>query len=258
MKLRITILLNLLCLGVFAQQKSTGLINLSTNMTASLTLDNGTSAVMLSLSGPNDRWFALQFGSFTGGMEAGTDLVYWNGSILVDARHNGVGATPTVDPTNNWVLVSNTDNTPSTGLRTLVYTRPFNTGDSNDYIFNYADTNIDLAWARFSSASFALSYHGGSNRGVLLNIATTLGVDKFSLDSAQVYPNPTDGDFTVKTTTSLTKISIYTLTGAFVKSIEVENSADNAEVNITGIQSGVYLIELQNETEKSWKKIIVN
>ena len=258
MKLRITILLNLLCLGVFAQQKSTGLINLTTNMTASLTLDNGTSAVTLSLSGPNDRWFALQFGSFTGGMEAGTDLVYWNGSILVDARHNGVGAAPTVDPINNWVLVSNTDNTPSTGLRTLVYTRPFNTGDSNDYIFNYANANIDLAWAKFSSASFALAYHGGSNRGVLLNTATTLGVDKFSLDSAQLYPNPTEGDFTVKTTTSLTKVSIYTLTGVFVKAIEVENSEDNAEVNITGLQSGVYLIELQNETEKTWKKIIVN
>jgi hypothetical protein len=53
-------------------------------------------------------------------------------------------------------------------------------------------------------------------------------------------------------------LSIYTLTGAFVKSIEVENAADNAEVNITGLQSGVYLIELQNDTEKSWKKIIVN
>lgn len=257
MKLKITILLNLLCLGVFAQQKSTGLINLSSNMTARLTLDNGTSSVTLSLSGPNDRWFSLQFGSFSGGMEAGSDLVYWNGTTLVDAVHVGFGVAPTSDTTNNWVLVSNTNNTPSSGLRTLVYSRPFNTGDSNDYTFNYANTNIDLAWASHGSASFSLAYHG-NNRGVLLNTATTLGIDKFSLDSAQVYPNPTDGDFTVKTTTSLTKVSIYTLTGVFVKSIEVENAADNAEVNITGLQSGVYLIELQNDTEKSWKKIIVN
>ena len=258
MKLRITILLNLLCLGVFAQQKTTGLINLSTNMTTSLTLNNGTSTVTMSLSGPNDRWFSLQFGSFAGGMEAGSDVVYWNGSILVDARHNGVGAAPTPDPINNWVLVSNTDNTPSAGLRTLVYNRPFNTGDANDYTFNYANSNIDLAWARFSSASFTMAYHGGGNRGVLLNTATTLGVEKFSLESAQIYPNPSNGSFTVKTQTYLTKLNIYTQTGAFVKCIEVENNDQNAEVNITGLQTGVYLMELQNETEKSWKKIIVN
>lgn len=243
---------------MFAQQKSTGVINLSSNMKANLTLNNTNSTATLSLSGPNDRWFALQFGSFSGGMEAGSDLVYWNGTILVDAIHGGIGVTPTIDPTNNWVLVSNTNNTPSTGLRTLVYSRPFNTEDSNDFTFVYANPNIDLAWASYGSASFNLAYHGGSNRGVLLNTATTLGVNKFSLDSAQVYPNPTDGDFTVKTTTSLTKVTIYTVTGVFVKTIEVENASDNAEINITGIQSGVYLIELQNDTEKSWKKIIVN
>jgi hypothetical protein len=257
MKLKITIFLNLLCFSLFAQQKTTGLINLSSNMTTSLTLNNGTATATLTLSGPNDRWFALQFGSFSGGMESGSDLVYWNGTILVDAVHGGIGVTPTNDPINNWVLVSNMDNTPSTGLRTLVYSRPFNTGDSNDFTFNYADTNIDLAWASHGSASFNLAYHGGS-RGVLLNTATTLDVVKFSLDSAHLYPNPTNGDFTVKTKTSLTQISIYTLTGAFVKSITVENGEDTAEVGISGLQSGVYLIELINDTEKSWKKIIVN
>ncbi len=50
----------------FAQQKTTGMIDFSSNYSGTLLLDNNTSTVTLTLSGPNDRWFALQFGSFEG------------------------------------------------------------------------------------------------------------------------------------------------------------------------------------------------
>ena len=53
-------------------------------------------------------------------------------------------------------------------------------------------------------------------------------------------------------------VNIYTQTGAFVKSIEVENGDENVDINIVGLQTGVYLLELVNDTQKSWKKVIVN
>lgn len=269
MKLKITLLLTLLSLGAFAQSKSTGNIALGASMSANLTLNNTTSTVTLSLTGPTDRWFSLQFGSFTtptppatsggGGMASGQDVVYWNNTTLVDARHIGVGSAPTVDATNNWTFVSSVDNSPAPGQRTVVFTRPFNTGDVNDYTFNYADANIDFAWAIANSATYAVtSYHGGANRGYAANVATTLSLDKFSLNNAQVYPNPSNGDFNIKSETIITKVNVYTQTGAFVKTVEVENNADNAAININGLSTGVYLIELVNDTEKSWKKIIVN
>jgi hypothetical protein len=148
-------------------------------MNATITLDNGSSMGNLSLSGPNDRRFTLQFGSFSGGMEAGSDLVYWNNVTLVDAIHNGEGLVPTNDAVNNWTIVSNTNNLPSFGLRTLVYTRPFVIGDPNDFKFNFADATLDLAWARFSSPSFVLSYHGSSNRGDFLDYNYLLGEKYF-------------------------------------------------------------------------------
>ena len=49
------------------------------------------------------------------------------------------------------------------------------------------------------------------------------------------------------------KINIYSQTGAFIKSVEVKNETDNPEVNVKGLQTGIYLLELVNETEKSWK-----
>jgi len=245
---------------VNAQQKSTGDILLTSNIVANLLLDNGTTTATLTLSGPNDRWFALEFGTFSSGMVSGTDLVYWNGATLVDARHNGVGNAPTTDTTNDWTLVSNTDNLPSSGLRTLVYIRALNTGDVNDFTFVYANASIDFAWARMDSASFVLAYHGGNNRGVSQHVAlNVLGVEDFSLNASQIFPNPTNGLITIKSKTSLEMISIYSLTGILVKTIELNNvNNDNTEVNVEGLQAGIYLIELKNDTEKSWKKIIVN
>ncbi|MCY1364766.1 hypothetical protein D9M69_515860 [compost metagenome] len=97
----------LLSLGLFAfaaqaQTKTTGTVNLLSGMTAKLDLNSTNSTATLTLTGPSDRWFALQFGSFAEGqgMESGQDVVYYNGTTLVDAVHNGVGTAPSAD-TNN-------------------------------------------------------------------------------------------------------------------------------------------------------------
>ena len=256
MKKKITLLFILISGLASAQLKSTGTIALGTNMSANMTLNNATSLVTLTLVGPNDRWFAVQFGSFTGGMEAGSDVVYWNGTTLVDAVHVGVGSSPSSD-TNNWTLVTNTNNTPATGQRTLVYTRPFSTADSNDYIFNFADNTLDLALAKHQSSSFSMANHGTSNRAVSLDISLVLGLDDFSLNASTVYPNPSNGNFTITTKTFLKSVDVYNINGALIKSYKVDNTSENVEFNITDLPSGVYLLELKNDTDKTWKKVII-
>ena len=235
MKKKITLLFILISGLASAQLKSTGTIALGTNMSANMTLNNATSLVTLTLVGPNDRWFAVQFGSFTGGMEAGSDVVYWNGTTLVDAVHVGVGSSPSSD-TNNWTLVTNTNNTPATGQRTLVYTRPFSTADSNDYIFNFADNTLDLALAKHQSPSFSMANHGTSNRAVSLDISLVLGLDDFSLNASTVYPNPSNGNFTITTKTFLKSVDVYNINGALIKSYKVDNTSENVEFNITDLE----------------------
>jgi len=166
-KLLLTALLIASAGGAFAQSKTTGTVSLTTGMTAKVDLNNDTSTATLTLTGPQDRWIALQFGSFAtgGGMQDGTDVVYYNGTTLVDANQNGIGSAPSTD-TNDWTVTSNTV---SGTTRTIVATRAF-AGGTGDFTFNYADVNIDFAWARGSSASYSLSNHG-SNRGYKLNQA---------------------------------------------------------------------------------------
>lgn len=255
---KITFFLLFMSVFTFSQQKSTGLLDLSTNIKAEIVLDNGTSTATLTLTGPNDRWFALQFGSFSGGMEAGADVVYWNNVTLVDARHNGIGVQPTDDVVNNWTQVSNTNNSPSAGLRTLVYSRPFVTGDANDFTFNYSDTTIDIAWARYSSPSFTLAYHGSTNRAVSLNVPmSTLNAESFSSRSFKIYPNPTNNVFSIESKENIKQIEIFDIYG---KRVDVYNIdlVNKVDIFTNNFLKGIYIVEITtSDGNKNWDKIIV-
>lgn len=250
---KITLLLFILPIMSWSQSKVSNTISVS-NISATISLNNGTQIATITIVGPSDRWLACQFGQFSGGMEAGSDVVYYNGSTLIDATHNGIGSAPTPDGQNNWTV---TQNTVASGTRTLVATRTFTSPDTTDYDFVYSDPTIGIAIAQGNTNSFSMAYHGGGNRIVNTSVPFTLGVDDFSLQSAQLYPNPSNGEFVVKTKTALEKIIIYTHTGALVKTIKVNDGSDAVEVNVKGLQTGVYLVELVNGSERSWKKLII-
>jgi len=183
-KLLLLIIFCCTAIALQAQTKTTGIVSLMTGMTAKLDLNNTNATATLTFTGPSDRWFALQFGSFAtgGGMQDGQDVVYYNGTTLVDGVHNGVGATPSTD-TNNWTVTSNTV---AAGTRTIIATRPFTTGSADDYQFVYSETSIDFAYSRYGSAGYTLAYHG-ANRGYDLNNAFTCVAPAAPTASAQAF-----------------------------------------------------------------------
>lgn len=252
---KITILLfALACFKSYSQSKTTGVINLTSNMTANFTLNNTTSKVTLVLTGPSDRWFALGIGVVSGfSMSAGDVVVY--STSLNDRNYVGFQA-PAVDASQDWTTISNTVNA---GVRTLTLERALTNADTNDFQLPYASTNsINLAWARSSSATTTLANHGSVNRGFATGSFTTLAKEDFSLNATSIFPNPSSGEFSIKTKTNLSKVNVYNQTGTLVKTIDVTDDATEVEVNVNGLQSGVYFLELQNDSEKSWKKVIVN
>jgi hypothetical protein len=238
----------------FSQTKSTGVINLTSNMTANFTLNNATSKVTLVLTGPSDRWFALGLGVVSGfSMSAGDVVVYT--TAVSDRNYVGFAA-PASDTSQDWNTLTDVV---TSGVRTLTLERALTNSDTNDFQLPYASTNsINLAWARSSSVNTTLNNHGGGNRGFASGSFTTLGVDDFSLNATAIYPNPSSGEFYIKAKTNLSKVNLYNQTGALVKTIDVTKDSSELKVTTNGIQSGVYFLELQNDSEKSWKKIILN
>lgn len=262
-------LLFIIMLGAvsFGQSKTTGTVSLNNGVpiTANFTLNSTTSQVTLILTGPSDRWFGLGFGSqvaagfgMNGTQNSGqADLLVFTTTTapnLTDRWFNGTQTPP--QDTQNWTTESNTV---SGSTRTLTLTRTLTTTDNNDLQMPYASTNsINIGGVRAGSATFTVGSHGGSaSAGFGTLTFTTLGVEDFSLRATQIYPNPSNGEFVVKAKTTLEKINVYTQTGAFVKTIEVRDSADEFQVNISGAETGIYLLELVNNNEKCWKKIII-
>jgi hypothetical protein len=248
---KITLLLFcLLFFSGFSQSKSTQLTTFGA-MTAKITLDNATSKATVVLTGPADRWFGLGLGVVSGfNMGDGDVLIYT--TSFTDRNFVGKGS-PSID-TQDWSVSSNVV---AAGIRTLTLERALTNSDSNDFQMPYATTNsIDLVLVRANSATTNLS----SNHGYEFVTATfsSLGVEDFSLNATAVYPNPSSGDFYIKTKTNLSKVNVYNQTGALVKTIKVAADSREVKVDVNGIQSGVYFLELQNDSEKSWKKVIVN
>lgn len=241
-----------------AQTKSTGVVALISGMTVSLDLNNTNTTATLTITGPSDRWFAVAFkDSFPivdgepSGMGIGNDMVWYNGTTLVDAVQNGTGEDATDDTTNNWTTVSNTV---TGGVRTIIATRAFNTGDSQDFTFDYNDADIDFAAARRTSASYSLGNHG-NNRGVFLNntFTETMGIGEVTqLSKIKLAPNPTNETFSIQSQQEIKSIKIYDMSGKHVMSAKAV-----ANYNISNLPQGVYFVEiLRMDGESSLEKLI--
>lgn len=239
----------------FAQSKSTGNISLDSGFTANFTLNNTTSKVTLVLTGPSDRWFGLGLGVVDGFRMGDGDAIVF-AATFADRNFTGTGTPPT--DTQDWTTLTNTVNSTTT-VRTLTLERALTTAETtNDLQMPYSSTSsITIAWARANTLTNTMS----SNHSVGFASGTfspVLGVEDFSLNATSVYPNPASGEFFIKIKTNLSKVKLYNQTGSLVKTIDVLNDAREVTVDVNGIQSGVYLMELQNDSEKSWKKVIVN
>jgi hypothetical protein len=246
MKRKLLLILALV-LGVASNaQFTTGTVTLTTGMT--LKIDTNATTVTLTLTGPSNTWLGIGFGGSS--MSTVTDMFIWNSTANRDYTPSGFQSIPSPDASQSWTVNSDTV---AGGVRTVVATR--NLVSAGDYTFTNNANPIPIIFAL--SNSTILAQHTGVHTNTTLT-RTALGVEDFSLNAASVYPNPSRGNFTVKSKTTLDAINIYSHTGAFIKTIQVGAGTSEVLVDAEGLSGGVYLLELQNATDKSWKKIIIN
>jgi Secretion system C-terminal sorting domain len=246
MKKNIFLLLIFVFLSGFSQSKSTPIISFNADMNAQFTLDNATSKVTLVLTGPSDKWSSVGIG--TASSTTSGDVFVYTSSV--------VDNTPaSTNPSGEWNTVSNTL---SSGKRTVTLERTLTNSDLNDLQLAFDTTNsIDVVWSRSGSAIATVP---NPNRGATTAVFTAnLGVDDVSFyDEVLLYPNPSSSAVFIKSKTNLSKISIYSQTGALVKTVNLNDNANEIKVNVNDLPKALYIFELQNDSEKTWKKVIVN
>lgn len=242
---KITLLVLLFYLSGFSQSKSTAIIALNANMTAKFTLDNTTFKVTLVLTGPSDKWSSLGIG--TASSTTSGDVFVYTASVTDNSS--------STNPNGEWNTISNTV---VSSKRIVTLERTLTNSDLNDLQLAFDTTNsIDVVWSRSGSA---IATAPNPNRGSTTAAFTaTLGVEDVSLyDEVLLYPNPTSSEVFIKTKTNLSKVTIYSQTGTLVKTVNLNDNSNEIKVSVIDLPKALYIFELQNETEKTWKKVIVN
>ena len=243
MKTQLFTLLALMVLLPSFAQFTTGTVTLTGTM--SIKIDTDATKATLTLTGPSTTSLAIGFGGLS--MGAVTDMFVWSSSSNRDYTSSGY-STPSPDAVQSWTVVS--DDVVST-TRTVVATRALTS--SGDYTFVNSSATIPIIYSLNGSTTFG--QHGTKGSKNLTRSA--LGVEDFSLNTAAIYPNPSNGNFKIEAKSPLTKLSVYTQSGTFVKTIVFEGNSNTEDVNLKNLATGVYLIELQSDSDKAWKKIII-
>jgi hypothetical protein len=229
----------------FSQSKSTAIIALNADMTAKFTLDSATSKVALVLTGPSDKWSSLGIG--TSSSTTSGDVFVYTASVTDNS--------PSTNPNGEWNTVSNIV---VSGKRTVTLERMLTNSDLNDLQLAFDTTNsIDVVWSRSGSA---IATAPNPNRGSTIAVfSATLGVDAVSFyDEVLLYPNPSSSEVFIKSKTNLSKVMVYSQTGALVKTVKISDNSNEIKVNVNDLPKALYIFELQNDAEKTWKKVLVH
>jgi hypothetical protein len=178
----------------------------------------------------------------------GEDVILYDSTGLKDRNLTGGQNAPNVDASQDWTQSSNTV---TSGVRTIVATRDLNTNDSNDYVFTTTNnTALPLLWAKGSSLT--LGYHGA--RG---GTTSTLGTETIAvMPEFDVYPNPADLELNVKFPASIQKatVAVYSVLGSLVFQAEMDQW--NSKINTSEWSSGIFIVNINTPDFSQTKRII--
>lgn len=116
-------------------------------------------------------------------------------------------------------------------------------------------------FAAFGEDAAGELYVAGISNGVVYKIIdSSLGLNNFNKNGLSFYPNPAKTEVFIKnsTGTTLSKVTVFDLTGKLVLTKAVANNETTPSVNIAALSSGLYLISVEDFTGNHYQsKLIV-
>jgi hypothetical protein len=94
----------------------------------------------------------------------------------------------------------------------------------------------------------------GSSETKVFQVANVLGVEDFTTNEITLYPNPSNGIFTINTQLPTNVIAIDVAGKEVFRMLNVNNQTT---LNLSQLQKGLYLLKLSNELGVQTKKIII-
>lgn len=94
-----------------------------------------------------------------------------------------------------------------------------------------------------------------------ISLNQTLNIDALESSKATLYPNPTKGNITIKTSNTgvLNKVLVHDILGREVASFKNSNSKHTLQINLAHLKNGIYVLRLLlNDGTESTKKVVIN
>ena len=83
-------------------------------------------------------------------------------------------------------------------------------------------------------------------------------MDEVAGINASVYPNPSNGEFNLRVaSTDVLQVRVIDVSGKVIMSNQVAGSNLYA-LDLNNVKSGIYILELESETGKTYKRLIKN
>ena len=135
------------------------------------------------------------------------------------------------------------------------------------YTFTILDSYGDGIFGAYGFGSYTILSNGvaisgveggefGSTDARSFGVANPLNTSEFNRNSISIFPNPSNGIITINTENTL-NLTISDITGKVVFS--KNNVTNNETINLSNLQTGVYLAKMVTETGvEETKKIILN
>lgn len=118
------------------------------------------------------------------------------------------------------------------------------------------------SWTATEAGTYVFAFHNNSGSvgagSILLDsfVATTeLGAEDFLATQLSIYPNPATDVINVANAQNINDINIVDLNGRIVKSAKF-NGASEAQVNISDLSAGMYLMNVSSDQGTTTKKIV--
>ena len=141
----------------------------------------------------------------------------------------------------------------------LTFTTTLASGVPNSGTASVTIPNITAAACRIMIKPTGNIYYAVNSTPFAIS---ALGINTFVFDNFALYPNPNNGSFTVRFdshSNNEIKISVNDIRGRQIFSNHFENNGlFNKSIQLNNLQSGVYLINIQDGENKMTKKFIVN
>lgn len=83
------------------------------------------------------------------------------------------------------------------------------------------------------------------------------GLRDMENSTISVYPNPTNGKFTINSNSTISSVEIYNLPGSRIYSDNMPEKQTSCEIDLSGQTKGIYLVKIMNGTKNSKRKIVL-